>query len=74
MKKYLVTVVVGLLPCFQLSAAVLENGLVRLAFDEKGCVSSLQEKATGRELVKTPVPFVSVMDVKGATHAPTQDR
>ena len=49
----------------------LENGLVRVEFDGKGRVSSLREQVSGRELVKTPAPFVSAIDLKGKTLAPT---
>ena len=63
---------VGLVLGCGLSAdGLVENGLVRLAFDEKGRVCSLQEKVSGRELVKTPVPFVFVTDTKGGVRAPT---
>ena len=39
-------------------AAVFEGSHATMAFDGKGCVSSLVERKTGRELVKDKTPFV----------------
>ncbi len=40
--------------------AAFESDHARLEFDSKGCVSSLREKKTGRELVGEVTPFVSL--------------
>lgn len=53
------------------AAPVLENVYVRLAFDGRGRVESMREKVSGRELVKTPVPFVSIDAGRGAALVPT---
>ena len=47
------------------SAVVLSNEHVRINFDGKGCVSSIRECVSGRELVGTKVPFVSVRLMDG---------
>lgn len=41
---------------------VLENDVGTMTFDDRGWVVSMKEKATGRELVKTPVSFVTTRD------------
>ena len=50
--------------------AALSNEFVDVVFDGKGCVSSIREKATGRELVGEKVPFMSVRLADGTTVAP----
>ena len=47
------------------------NEFVRVAFDETGRVSSIRETVSGRELVGTKVPFVSVVRADGRTENPT---
>lgn len=42
------------------AAAVFENGLVTLSFDEAGRIASLKDRASGAELVAKAVPMVSV--------------
>lgn len=44
---------------------VFENGNVRLVFDDRGRVTSMKEKGTGRELVRNAVSFVTVRDRTG---------
>ena len=44
--------------------AMLDNEYVTLTFDAGGAISSLREKATGRELVTNPVPF-ALAQIKG---------
>jgi len=41
---------------------VLDNGNVRLTFDDRGWVTSMTEKPTGRELVRHAISFVTVRD------------
>ena len=49
-----------------------ENEYVRVAFDGAGCVSSIRETATGRELVGAKVPFVSFTRADGTVVAPVR--
>ena len=48
-----------------------ENEYVRVAFDGTGCVSSIREAGSGRELVGTKVPFVAVTRKDGMVAKPT---
>ena len=48
----------------------LENQYVKVVFDGRGCVSSIRETASGRELVGEKVPFVYVQREDGAVVDP----
>ena len=50
--------------------ASLSNAYVDVVFDAKGCVSSIREKATGRELVGEKVPFMTMRLADGTEVAP----
>ena len=50
--------------------AAFESGHARMEFDMQGCVASLREKKTGRELVGERTPFVSLMRTNGAACLP----
>ena len=52
------------------SSVVYTNDGVRLSFDAKGRIDSLQETATGRELVRSPRPFVFVRRSGGKAELP----
>ena len=52
-------------------AADFENEFVAVAFDGAGRLASLREKATGRELVREKVPFVTVTRADGSVGMPT---
>lgn len=56
------------------TGAVISNEHVTVTFDAKGCVSSIRERASGRELVGTAVPFVSFRMKDGRTLAPVELR
>jgi len=49
---------------------VFSNEHVRAVFDGVGCLSSLRETASGRELVGTKVPFMTVTRADGTIVAP----
>lgn len=51
-------------------SVTLANNYVTLVFDGKGCISSLKEKASGRELVVTRKPFVTLTLKNGAEIEP----
>ena len=53
--------------CVSASGAGLENDYVSIAFGEKGEITSIRNKATGRELVKKPIPFAVVTLKDGKT-------
>ena len=53
-----------------LPAADFGNRYVTMTIDEKGCLSSLREKAGGRELVGEKLPFVEVRDAANRAIAP----
>ena len=53
-----------------LPAADFGNRYVTMTIDEKGCLSSLREKAGGRELVGEKLPFVEVRDAANRAVAP----
>ena len=59
---------------FLLAAEILLPGPhARLAFNERGFVTSIRENATGRELVEKPFPFVKVlMDGRKSTDRATK--
>jgi len=48
----------------------LVNEHVKVVFDGKGCVSSIRETVSGRELVGTKVPFVTVTKADGTVVKP----
>lgn len=50
--------------------AALSNEFVYIVFDEKGCLASLRERATGRELVGEKVPFMTMRLEDGSEVAP----
>ena len=51
------------------SSVVYTNDGVKLSFDAKGRIDSLQETATGRELVRSPRPFVFLRRSGGKARA-----
>lgn len=53
--------------CMSVSGAGLENEYVAVKFSEKGEIASIRNKATGRELVKKPIPFAVVTLKDGKT-------
>ena len=61
MKKQTSTAML-LVGALALRAADFENEYVTMAFDAAGRLVSLQEKATGRELVGEKLPFVEARD------------
>ncbi|HOE60438.1 MAG TPA: hypothetical protein PLZ74_05785 [Kiritimatiellia bacterium] len=54
-----------------LADEMLENELVSLTFDGQGCLTSIRERQSGRELVREKSPFVSVVNAEGKTLVPT---
>ena len=54
--------------------ARLSNSFVDVVFDAEGCVSSIREKATGRELVGEKVPFMTMRLADGTEIAPESMR
>ena len=50
--------------------ASLTNEFVEVSFDAKGCVASIREKSTGRELVGRKVPFMAMRLSDGTEIAP----
>lgn len=64
----LVVVGIGLSAC---ADETLTNALVALTLDGKGVLTSLRETGSGRELVRTPGAFVSVVDAAGKSQVPT---
>ena len=50
--------------------ASFQNSLSRWTIDSSGCVDSLYERTSGRELVKEKVPFVYYISENGATNVP----
>lgn len=50
--------------------AALSNEFVDVVFDATGCVASMRERATGRELVGEKVPFMTVRLEDGTEVAP----
>ena len=57
--------------CGGLCAADFENGFVKWTLDGEGCVSTMVEKASKRELVKERTPFVAYVDKAGKLHGAT---
>ena len=53
------------------AAVALTNAQVFVSFDNAGCVASIREVVSGRELIGERVPFVSVRLENGAELAPT---
>ena len=53
--------------CVSASGAGLENEYVAVKFGDKGEIASIRNKATGRELVKKPIPFAVVTLKDGKT-------
>ena len=47
-----------------------DGAAASLTLDSKGCISSLREKATGRELVSEPTPFMQVQLENGRVLTP----
>ena len=70
MKKQTSTAML-LVGALALRAADFENEYVTMTFDAAGRLVSLQEKATGRELVGEKLPFVEARDADDKAIAPT---
>ena len=56
--------------CARAAAFALDGEVASLSLDAGGCVFSLREKATGRELVDKPTPFARVLMEDGSTRLP----
>ncbi|MBR2981876.1 MAG: hypothetical protein IKC80_01470, partial [Kiritimatiellae bacterium] len=56
------------------SSVVYVNDGVRLSFDARGRIDSLQETATGRELIRSPRPFVFLRRSGGKAELPKSFR
>ena len=63
-----------LLCAFGAWAATFTNDGVRLDFDARGRIASLRELDTGRELIRTPLPFVQAVLRGGRREQPTSFR
>ena len=50
--------------------ATLDGDVATITFDTQGCVASIREKATGRELVTNVTPFVEVLLADGRRIGP----
>jgi len=68
--RHLGLVLLAGLSAMAATAADLENEYVALTFGEKGEIASIKDKASGRELVKKPMPFAEVVLEDGKKQTP----